>query len=564
MRKKVNAVFIPWRFNLLVLLLLLIISGLMVRLVELAVFKKNFLQTQGDARALRTVTSPAFRGVISDREGNPLAVSTAVYSIWMNPQEFVEDKQSLKSLAQCLNTKPAALLKIYKLHQDMHREFVYLKRDVPPEWAKRIKALNIPGIYREETYKRFYPEGEVAAHVVGFTNIDDSGQEGLELAFNPWLAGTPGKQQVIKDRLGRVIAHLQQVTEKKSGHDLVLSIHRRIQYLAYRALMAGVQETAAESGSAVIINVKTGEILAMVNVPSYNPNHRPVTHLDWMRNRAVTDVFEPGSTIKAFSVASALDSGKFSANTIINTHPGWIRVGHNLVQDEHNLGPLSVLQILQHSSNVGITKIILSLQPNQLRDLLHRVGFGEMTHIGFPGERSGELPERKIWSPFGLATFAFGYGLSVTPLQLAQAYSVIANHGIKVPLSLLRVETPPVGERVMKAEVANQMLNLLESVVAKGGTGRPAHIPGYRVAGKTGTAKIVGKSGYEKHRYVASFVGIAPASHPYLVVAVVIRDPKGKRYLGGDVAGPVFKKIMEGALHLFNVPTDAISDQNKA
>jgi cell division protein FtsI (penicillin-binding protein 3) len=350
--------------------------------------------------------------------------------------------------------------------------------------------------------------------------------------------------------------------EQQPGHDLKLSINRRIQYIAYRELMAGIKENLAESGSAIVVDVRTGEILAMVNQPSFNPNKRTAKESDAFRNRALTDTFEPGSTIKAFSVASAFASGKYTPSTLIDTYPGWFRVGHNVVHDESNVGELTITQILQLSSNVGATKMILSLPQDQLWKMLHQVGFGEITGIGFPGERSGELLHRNHWDPFALATLSFGYGMSATTLQLTQAYMIFANHGIKIPLSLLRIDKPPVGTRVISDKVANQMMEVLEAVVSKDSgkeeksTGRKAKIQGYRVAGKTGTAKIVGLHGYEK-RYVSSFVGIAPVSHPRFVVAVVIRDPRGKSYYAATVTTPIFKKIMEATLHALNVPPDA-------
>lgn len=561
MKLPLKIAFIPWRFYFLIILLLLAVGGLIIRLIVLTVFEQHFLQNQGDARALRMVTEPAFRGMMTDRDGNPLAISTTVYSVWFNPKEFPDQLQSIKKLSRLLELKSADVMRLAERYKKTSREFVYLKRDISPDLAKQIKILHVPGIYLETGYKRYYPEGEIAAHVVGFTNVDDHGQEGLELAFDAWLAGTPGKKQVLRDRLGHVIENVQSIQEKKPGNDLVLSLQQRIQYLAYRELMTGVQENAAESGSIVVLDVQTGEILAMANLPSFNPNNRTTRDKEKIRNRAVTDLFEPGSTIKAFSIASALDSGLFRPHSVIDTAPGWLRVGPNLVlHDEHNNGPLTISQILQLSSNVGTTKMILSLPPNQIWSVLHRVGFGEITGVGFPGERSGNLVARTTWSPTVVATLGFGYGLSVTTLQLAQAYSVLANHGVKIPLSLVRVDAPPVGKRVMDAKVADEMLALLESVVAKGGTGEKAAIPDYRVAGKTGTAWIAVPNGYDHHRFVSSFVGIAPASHPRFVVAVVIHDPKGKDHLGGYVAGPVFRKVMEGTLHNLNVPPDKFND----
>ncbi|MCE3238938.1 MAG: ftsI [Gammaproteobacteria bacterium] len=525
---------------------------------------------QGDARVLRTITTPAFRGMMTDRNGYPLAISTSVYSVWMNPSEFLKDSKSIKALSVALRLKPTTIDILLKHSQNRHQQFVYLKRDVPPDIANKIKLLAIPGIYLQQSFKRYYPEAEVAAHIVGFTNVDDRGQEGLELAYNQWLTGTPGKALVVKDRLGRSISKIRTIEEQKPGHDLALSINRRLQYIAYRELWAGIKDNLAESGTAIIADIKTGEILAMVNQPSFNPNKLTGREGGSLRNRAVTDTFEPGSTIKAFSIASALDSGKYTPNTIVDTYPGWFRVGHNIVRDEHNNGQLTVTQVLQLSSNVGVTKIVLSLPPRQLWNLLHEVGFGEMTGVGFPGERSGELIRRVYWDPFALATLSFGYGMSVTALQLTQAYMIFANHGVKIPLSLLRVEKPPVGERVISGKLADQMLGLLEAVVSRKtgkeerSTGQPAQIPGFRVAGKTGTAKIAGVHGYEKHRYVSSFVGIAPVSDPRFVVTVIVRDPQGKNYFGGLVSAPIFKRIMEATLHILNIPPDDMSSWKKA
>jgi cell division protein FtsI (penicillin-binding protein 3) len=569
-KQLLRASYIAWRFYLLLSLILLIVLALVLRAVDLTVLKKHFLQMQGDARVLRTITTPAFRGMMTDRNGYPLAISTSVYSVWMNPSEFLKDSKSIKALSVALRLKPTTIDILLKHSQNRHQQFVYLKRDVPPDIANKIKLLAIPGIYLQQSFKRYYPEAEVAAHIVGFTNVDDRGQEGLELAYNQWLTGTPGKALVVKDRLGRSISKIRTIEEQKPGHDLALSINRRLQYIAYRELWAGIKDNLAESGTAIIADIKTGEILAMVNQPSFNPNKLTGREGGSLRNRAVTDTFEPGSTIKAFSIASALDSGKYTPNTIVDTYPGWFRVGHNIVRDEHNNGQLTVTQVLQLSSNVGVTKIVLSLPPRQLWNLLHEVGFGEMTGVGFPGERSGELIRRVYWDPFALATLSFGYGMSVTALQLTQAYMIFANHGVKIPLSLLRVEKPPVGERVISGKLADQMLGLLEAVVSRKtgkeerSTGQPAQIPGFRVAGKTGTAKIAGVHGYEKHRYVSSFVGIAPVSDPRFVVTVIVRDPQGKNYFGGLVSAPIFKRIMEATLHILNIPPDDMSSWKKA
>ncbi len=554
---KSQVLFIRWRFYLILSLITLIVIALISRVFNLAILDQHFLRQQGDERVLRLVSTPAFRGMIVDRHGLPLAVSTMVYSVWMNPKEYQPTRATSLSLAHLLNIKSKEIIFLANSQRKKNREFVYLKRALSPELANQIKALAIPGIYLQQAYRRFYSEGETAAQLVGITNIDDQGQEGLELAYNQWLQGEPGKKWVIKDRIGRVISEVQTVQDQKPGKDLVLSIDRRIQYLAYRELLAGVHQFQASSGSAIVLDAKTGEILAMVNQPSFNPNNRSARSNEFIRNRAVTDTFEPGSTIKAFSLASVFSKENFKPDTVIDTSPGWIRVGRNIVRDEHNYGLLTVTEILQRSSNVGVTKMIAGLPPNELWNVLHQVGFGEATNVGFPGEQNGSLVKHDPWSPFTLATLAFGYGISVTALQLTSAYSVLANNGIKLPISLLRVDQPPVGERVMDSSVAKQVLALLEAVT-QGGTGKLASVTGYRVAGKTGTSRMVGENGYEKHRHHALYVGIAPLNQPRLVVAVIIHDPQGKAYHGGEVSAPIFQKIMEGSLRILNVPPDAM------
>ncbi len=557
MKSRFPATFIPWRFYLVIASILLIIFGLVARVVDLTVIDRVFLQHEGDARVLRTLNMPAFRGMITDRNGYPLAVSTSVFSIWMNPQEFLSTPENIDILSRTLDVNSSIILAQLAAHKTKGREFIYIKRGVQPDLANAVKKLDLPGVYLQEEYKRYYPEGEVSAHLIGFTNIDDKGQEGLELIYNDWLTGTRGIKKVIKDRLGRSVSDVKMIQQQHPGKDLMLSMDRRIQYLAYRELMAGIKENVAVSGSVVVMDVKTGEVLAMVNQPSYNPNNRAERLNDVYRNRAVTDSFEPGSTIKAFSIASALDSGLYKPDSVIDTSPGWLNVDRHLVRDEHNNGLINLAQILQVSSNVGTTKVILSLPPNQLWSLLHRVGFGETTGIGFPGEQAGSLVQRPKWSPFVLATLAFGYGISATPIQLAQAYAIFANAGVKVPVSLLRVDNPPAGETVLKPEVARQMMALLETVTStKGATGQLARVPGYRVAGKTGTAVMAGPHGYQKHHYTSTFVGIAPVSNPRLVVAVVIHDPQGQHYYASFVSAPVFQKIMEGTLRILNISPD--------
>ncbi|MBA3660265.1 MAG: penicillin-binding protein 2 [Gammaproteobacteria bacterium] len=548
------ASYIPWRFYLLLGLIALSVLGLVTRVIYLVVFEKPFLQQQSNERVLRKIITPVFRGMILDRNHFPLAVSTKVFTIWFNPQTFSPDTKSLHKLSSLLKLSPSSIKKLSQTYKIKNREFGYLQRGVSPQLANKVKLLAIPGLYAMETSRRYYPEAEVAAHLVGFTNIDDKGQEGLELAYNQWLSGSSGKKWVIKDPLGRIIEDVDHTAERP-GNDLILSIDRRIQYMAYRELLSGIFTNEASAGSVIVLDVETGEVLAMVNYPSFNPNNRGKLIPSHFRNRAITDTFEPGSTIKAFSIASAFETGQFNADSVIDTAPGYMRVDRNIVRDGKNNGEMTIAQILQISSNVGVTKIVLNSSADQLYNLLHKVGFGEITGIGFPGEEGGSLQKPK--GAFTLATLGFGYGLAVTPLQLARAYSVLANGGIKKPVTLLKVNQAPQGELVMKKKVADEMLQLLEAVLNKGGTGTAARIPGYRIAGKTGTAKLVGEQGYQKHRYESSFVGIAPLSHPRVIVAVVIHDPQGKQYYGGPVAGPIFKNVMQETLRILDVPHDS-------
>jgi cell division protein FtsI (penicillin-binding protein 3) len=559
MTQKHQPSFILWRFYLILGFILLLVLGLIWRVFDLAVLDRHFLMRQGDERVLRKISTPAFRGMIVDRNGYPLAVSTRVYSIWINAKEFKASKMQLKALGQLIELQPKAISKLVTLEKKKRREFAYLKRGISPELESKIKKLNIDGVHSNEEYRRFYPEGEVTAHVIGFTNVDDKGQEGLELAYNQWLEGEHGKKWVIKDRLGRIISEVREEQEQKPGRDLVLSLDKRIQYLAYRELMKGVVENKASSGTVIVLDTKSGEVLAMANYPSFNPNKRPGKVNGSHRNLAVTDLFEPGSTMKAFSIGSALDSGLFKPDTIIDTTPGWIRIGKNTVRDEHPKGAITVTNVLQVSSNVGVTKMVLALPPEQLWNMLHRVGFGEITGIGFPGEQGGSLVKRQKWGSFTLATLAFGYGLSVTPMQLARAYSVFANAGEMVPISLLRRDTKPEGKQVMRPKIAKQMVTMLESVLQDGGSGVKARVPGYRVAGKTGTSVMAGNKGYQKHHYNSTFIGLAPASEPRFVVAVIIHEPKGGAYYGADVCAPVFSHIMEGTLRTMDVAPDEVT-----
>lgn len=548
-----------WRFYFVIFCLLLVTGALLWRMIDLNLLQRRFLLQQSNARILRVVSIPAYRGMITDRFNQPLAISAQVDSIWINPALFEPSIVQLRQLAELLRI-PAAKIR-EKGTKTAGREFIYLKRGISPAETEAIKSLDIPGLFYQHDYHRFYPQSEVTSHVIGFTNIDDKGQEGLELAYDSWLNGVPGKKKVVKDRLGNIIADLGTTKVPRQGHNLVLSLDNRIQYLAFEELKESMQTFNAKSGSVVVLDVKTGEVLAMVNQPSFNPNHLEKVQDGRYRNRAMTDLFEPGSTMKVFTMANALESGRYTMNSSIDTSPGWLNVGGNLIKDEHNYGVVNLVKIMQKSSDVGVAKITLSLPPQRLWELLHRVGFGERTGCVFPGEAAGSLTFRPKWRPIELATLSFGYGISVTALQLAQAYSMIADHGVIKPISLLKVDKEPAVKPIIDAKIAQQLLSMLEAVV-QGGTGALAKVPGYRIAGKTGTAYIAAKNGYDRQHYVSSFVGIAPVSNPRLVVAVVIKDPCGQKHLGAVVAAPVFAKVMAGALRLLNIsPDDLNSDQ---
>lgn len=542
--------------RLLVVGLVLIAAGLLTwRAVYLQVVTREFLQYQGDARYLRVVPVAAHRGMITDRHGEPLAISTPVESVWANPQELALHRHMLPELAQLLGIDTDYLHRLLATRGE--REFVYLKRQVMPDVAGRIRALDVPGVFLQREYRRYYPAAEVTAHVVGMTDIDDRGQEGIELAFNDWLSGEPGAKRVIKDRLGRIVEDVESIRPTHPGKDLALSIDRRIQYLAYRELKAAVLEHNARSGSAVVLDVQTGEVLAMVNQPSYNPNNRrQIGEGQDRRNRAVTDVFEPGSTIKPFTIAAGLESGKYRPDTAVDCSPGYLRVGRNLVRDVHNYGPLDVTGVITHSSNVGASKIALSIEPARIWSLLNRTGFGSVTASGFPGESGGLLTHHHRWRDIERATLAFGYGLSVTPLQLAQGYAAIANGGVIHPVSFVRREQTPEGQRVMDPQIAKQVASMLETVVGAEGTGSRASVTGYRVAGKTGTVHKSTVGGYAADRYVSVFAGFAPASRPRLAIVVMVNEPRNGQYYGGQVAAPVFGKVMTGALRLLDVQPD--------
>ncbi len=549
------------RLAVLALMLGFVTFMLVWRAVDLHVVSKQFLQNQGDARYLREVSVPADRGMILDRNGEPLAISAPVDSVWANPRELIKARGDWVRLCVELNLDISELQQLLANHSS--KEFVYLKRHVIPEMAQRVTDLKIPGVFLTRENRRYYPAGEVASHVIGFTNIDDKGQEGVELAMDEWLRGTPGSKRVIKDRLGQIVEEVEQVRLPQRGNDVVLTIDRRIQYLAYRELKAAVQKHQAQSGSAVILDARNGEILAMVNQPAYNPNNRDALQLDRLRNRAVTDVFEPGSTAKPFTVAAALESGKYQPQSIIDTTPGLYRVGRKVIRDHRNYGAIDVATVIQKSSNVGASKLALAIEPRILWKIFAGAGFGETTGVSFPGESTGLLSDYYSWREIERATLSYGYGMSVTALQLARAYTLFANDGSIKPVTLVRnnqnSDDPSLyyrAEPVLSKTTVKQVRNMMQLVVEDGGTGVNAQVPGYKIAGKTGTVKKSGDGGYIEDSYVSVFAGLAPATNPRLVMVVMVNEPRGDEYYGGAVAAPVFAKVMSGALRLLDVPPD--------
>lgn len=552
-----NIIKLPvWRRR---VLLMLVLGGFVVllgRSIYLQSLHKAFLQKEGDARYSRAIKLPAHRGMIVDRNGELLAISTPVESIWASPPDVKVTPEQLKKLGALLNIKQA---EISKKLANQQREFVYIKRRIPPELASQVMRLAIPGIFMQREYRRYYPGGDVTAHLVGFTGVDEAGQEGFELKYQDWLSGKSGSRRVIKDRQGHIVEDLEAVKVPQDGHDVTMSIDRKIQYLAYRELAHAVEEHKAKAGAAIVLDAKTGEVLAMVNLPTYNPNN-PVNMAGRGRNRAIVDMFEPGSTLKPVTAAAALETGNFTPDTMIQTSPGTLSIGPATIHDAHPQGLISVSQVIQKSSNVGAAKMALTLKPQYMWGVFNQLGFGSPTHIGFPGEASGQLRNYKTWRPIEQATMSFGHGISVTLLQLARAYTVFANDGELRPVSLLKLKDVPVGQQVFSAETAQHVKDMLELVVLPGGTAPRAQVAGYRVAGKTGTAHKLGVGGYQEDKYVASFVGMAPASNPRLIIAVMIDEPSNGQYYGGTVAAPVFSNVMSGALRMLAVPQDAPND----
>ena len=535
-------------------LLFIVMAG---RALFLQVFNADFLKQRGNAQALRIIEVSAVRGMVLDRNGQPLAVSTPVDAVSANPSKLHANPASWKPLAKTLGIDYRKLKEKIKRHRNRH--FIYLDRQVLPDTAERAMALDIDGVFLRREYKRYYPLGAVAGHLVGFTNVDGQGLEGIELAFNENLRGQPGKDQVIRDASGHVIEHVSNIERASDGKDLVLSIDSRIQYLAYRALKKAVLEHGAASASAVVVDVRSGEILAMVNEPGYNPNDRNQLHSSRFRNRAVTDSFEPGSTVKPLTVVAALENRYVTPATILETDGGKMKLARFTISDTHDYGNLSVSSVIMKSSNVGAAKLALQLKNSELWSVLKRLGFGELPMSGLPGEAKGSLPHHKSWRDIRRATIGYGYGISATPLQLVQAYATLANDGRRLPLTILRRGDVPAGEQVISAKVAKQVRDMLELAVSDEGTGRNARIPMYLVAGKTGTSRKAEDKGYSK-LYNAVFAGMAPASNPRLAMVVVVNEPSAGKYYGGTVAAPVFASVMTGALRLLDVAPDDISE----
>lgn len=529
-------------------------GGLLVRAVYLQVFRNEYLIQQGDARSMRVVRTKAIRGTIFDRDGQPLAVSTPEDSAFADPQVLATVPDRWDELARALRTDPVEFKQ--RIARSQNTNFLWLARHLKPDAAEVVRKLDVPGVYFRQELGRYYPQSEVTGQVLGFTNADDVGSEGIELAWDSRLAGQQGRKRVIQDRMGRVVEDVENIVAARPGRDLTLALHSGIQFLAYRELKGAIEANRAPSGSIVVIDVLTGEVLAMVNQPSFNPNSGAQRQPQLVRNRAATDYLEPGSSFKPFMLAAALESGRFNAASVIDTNPGQIRVGNMLVQDEHPQGVLTLAGVLAKSSNVGMTKIALDLEPRQIWGTLTQLGFGRTTASGFPGESAGVLSNYAQWRKGEIATLSFGYHIDVTALQLAQAYATIGALGVSRPVSLERIDVPVPGERVISEKNARTLISLLESVVTEG-TGTKAMIPGYRVAGKTGTAKKTGADGQYEDRYVAVFGGVAPASNPRLAAVVIIDDPTAGRYYGGDVAAPVFSAVIGGALRLMGVAPDA-------
>ncbi|WP_172680157.1 penicillin-binding protein 2 [Pseudomonas sp. P1.31] len=563
---KLEGALFPWRFRLMVALLGVMVAAICWRIIDLQVVDRDFLKGQGDARSLRHIPIPAHRGLITDRNGEPLAVSTPVTTLWANAKEMQSAKEKWPALAAALGQDPKALTE--RLEAQANKEFIYLVRGLTPEQGQAVLDLKVPGVYGIEEFRRFYPAGEVTAHMVGFTDIDDHGREGVELAYDEWLAGVPGKRQVIKDRRGRLIKDVQVTKNAKAGKPLALSIDLRLQYLANRELRNAIIENGAKAGSLVIMDVKTGEILAMVNQPTYNPNNRRNLQPAMMRNRAMIDVFEPGSTMKAISMSAAIESGRWKPTDTVEVYPGTLQIGKYTIKDvSRTEGPvLDMTGILINSSNVGMSKVAFDIGGETIYRLAQKVGLGQDTGLGFPGERVGNLPNYREWRKAETATLSYGYGISVTAIQLVHAFSALANNGRLAPLTLIKTDKPPQTTQVLPEAVAKTMQGMLTQVIeAPRGVFR-AQVPAYHVAGKSGTARktSVGTKGYAENSYRSLFAGFGPMSGPRYAIVVVIDEPSKAGYFGGLVSAPVFSRVMSGTLRLMNVTPDNLPATQQA
>ncbi|HEN8709821.1 MULTISPECIES: peptidoglycan D,D-transpeptidase FtsI family protein [Pseudomonas] len=555
---KLEGALYPWRFRVVIGLLALMVGAICWRIIDLQVVDRDFLKGQGDARSLRHIPIPAHRGLITDRNGEPLAVSTPVTTLWANPKEMQASKERWPQLAAALGQNAQQLSE--RLTQQASKEFIYLVRGLTPEQGQHVLDLKVPGVYGLEEFRRFYPAGDVTAHMVGFTDLDDHGREGVELAYDEWLAGVPGKRQVIKDRRGRLIKDIQVTKNAKAGKTLALSIDLRLQYLATRELRNAIAEQDAKAGSLVIMDVKTGEVLAMVNQPTYNPNNRRTMFPAAMRNRAIIDVFEPGSTVKPISMSAALESGRWKPTDKVEVYPGSLQIGRYTIKDvSRSEGPiLDLTGILINSSNVGMSKIAFDIGGEAIYRVMSQVGLGQYTGLGFPGERVGNLPNHREWRKAETATLSYGYGVSVTALQLVHAYAALANDGKMVPLSILKVDKTPEAVQAIPKDTAETVQGMLQQVIeAPRGVFR-AQVPFYHVAGKSGTARkaTVGSKGYTENAYRSLFAGFGPMSDPRYAIVVVIDEPRKGGYFGGLVSAPVFSNVMSGTLRLMNVPPD--------
>ena len=542
-----------WRARFVAAAILSAFCILAARSAYLQVVHNDFLQQKGESRYARVIELSATRGRIADRSGDMLAVSTPVKSIWAIPEDARLSPSQARALAALLEMDVRELNRRLAAEKD----FVFIKRQIPPDVAEKIAALNLPGIHQQREYRRYYPAGEVTSHMLGFTGVEDKGQEGIELALDAQLAGKPGSRRVIKDRLGRIVEDVESIKPPQDGRDITLALDAKVQYLAFTYLKQAIAEHKAKAGGVVVLDARTGEVLALANLPTYNPNNRIRLTGAQLRNRALTDVFEPGSTMKPFTVALALEKGRFRFDSQIQTAPGRLTIGTATIHDAHPHGLLTVAQVIQKSSNVGVAKIASTFAPEEMWQMFDDIGFGQPLRLGFPGEVGGRLRPFKTWRPIEQATMSYGHGISVTLMQLAHAYLAFARDGDIVPLSLTRLDTPPVaGKSIFSAQTARELRVMLEMAVQPGGTAPKAQIPGYRVAGKTGTAHKL-EGGQYADRYVAAFVGFAPVSDPRLLVAVMIDEPSAGKYYGGEVAAPVFAQVMAGSLRTLGVAPDA-------